>query len=309
MERSHPTLIIMAAGMGSRYGGLKQLDPVGPDGEILMDYSVFDALKAGFERVIFVIRKDFAERFDALVKDKYQGKVTIEYAYQELSDLPKAFQVPHERVKPWGTGHAVLAARHLIDGPFCVINADDYYGPRAYREMFRFLTRDQKSERPRIGLCVWKLEDTLSDYGHVSRGVCHTSADGKLHGIHEIKKIEKIENGGRYYSEETQKDVVLAKDTLVSMNFWGFPKGFMDLLEHDFSEFLNDNIKSDPLYSEYLLPVIAGRHIEAGTIDAVTMPVTDPWYGVTNREDRPRVAEALAKLADEGVYPAPLWPK
>lgn len=308
MRDVNPTLIIMAAGMGTRYGGLKQLDPVGPRGEILMDYSVYDAVQAGFERIVFVIRKDFAERFNNVVEGKYGDQITINYAYQELGDLPPSFHLPNDRVKPWGTGHAVLAARHLIDGPFAVINADDYYGPGAYRQMMSFLTADHRAkERAAVGLCVWKLRDTLSDYGAVSRGVCHVDPDGKLLGITEVKQIDKKGEGGRYFSEEEKREILLSGDTAVSMNFWGFPKRFMTLLEDDFSRFLKESIESDPLTSEYLLPVIAGRYIASGEIDALTMPVEDPWYGVTSREDQSRVARALLKLAEEGIYPTPLW--
>ncbi len=309
MVKKDPVLVVMAAGMGSRYGGLKQLDPVGPAGEILMDYSVYDAVRAGFSEVIFVIRKDFEEEFDRLIGEKLKGRVRCRYAFQDLHDLPSGFSVPEGRVKPWGTGQAVLAARELIQRPFAVINADDYYGPGAYRAIHAFLSEDRDGETgDRIGLCVWRLGDTLSEHGHVSRGVCDLEADGRLKSLREIKRIERWGESARYAPDEGTGYETLDLDSPVSMNFWGFPLSFVDRLAAGFTRFLESLSASDPLTAEYLLPVMVGRDLQAGQAFAQAMIVNDAWYGVTNKEDKPRVQKALAEMARQGLYPTPLWP-
>lgn len=306
MKSKQPVLLVMAAGMGTRYGGLKQMDPLGPGGEILMDYSVYDAMRAGFSKVIFVIRRDFEGPFDTRVKAKLQGRLSYGYAYQELDDLPDGFSPPQGRVKPWGTGHAVLAARDLIQGPVAVINADDYYGPEAFRTIYAFLQESQGTGSPRIGLCTWRLGDTLSENGQVSRGVCLTQGDRllKIEEMHQIEaqgdKVRASRDQGRSYQD-------LDGDLPVSMNFWGFPLSFIDLLAENFPDFLKAAAQDQDLTAEYPLPVIVGQELAAGRIEAVAMPVSDRWYGVTNRADKPQVAAALAALSDKGLYPHPLW--
>lgn len=304
-----PTLVILAAGMGSRYGGLKQLDPVGPDGEIMMEYSIFDAVRAGFEEVIFVIRKDFEREFDDLIGKKLKGHVRYLYAFQELDDLPLGYEVPEGRVKPWGTGHALLAAAPLISGPFAVINADDYYGPSAYEKLYRFLTDEEDGvAEDRYGICLWPLHETLSDYGSVSRGVSEISPDGDLIGLTERKKIYRDGDGACYTLDDGVTFHPLDRDTLVSMNFFGFPEAFLNRLEEEFSLFLDHRLSDgDPLKSEYLLPEIVGIHVKTRGVTVRAIPVEDRWFGVTNREDKPFVVAALEKFVEQGVYPAPLW--
>lgn len=306
MTSKNPLLLVMAAGMGSRYGGLKQLDPLGPAGEILLDYSVYDAMRAGFSRVIFVIRRDFQARFDELVRKKLKGRMDYSYAYQELDDLPAGYQIPPGRVKPWGTGHAVLAARHLIQGPLAVINADDYYGPQAYGAIYDFLSQADRGGLPQLGLCTWRLGDTLSPHGQVSRGVCQVQGD-RLVGIQEIKAIEPKAGGIVHHLDQGQGYGQLDADLPVSMNFWGFPASFLDILSRDFHQFLENEAKLDPLTAEYPLPVQVGRAMAAKAVEVTAMPVPDAWYGVTNQEDRPRVTAALAAMSESGLYPSPLW--
>ncbi len=301
-----PVLVIMAAGMGSRYGGLKQLDPVGPHGEILMDYSVYDAMRAGFSKVIFVIRKDFEQAFDQMIGDQWAGHLDYAYAFQDMHDIPEPYRVPGGRVKPWGTGQAVLAARRLIRGPFAVINADDYYGPGAYRAVHAFLS--QIEEERQLGLCVWRLHDTLSDHGYVSRGVCDIGPDGQLLGLRELKRIEKSAGGARYSLDGGLTYEDLDADSPVSMNFWGFPASFIDYLEEGFLDFFANRLEEDALTAEYLLPELVGRLLARGEVTVHAMPVEDAWYGVTNKEDKPRVAKALDELTGAGLYPKPLWP-
>ncbi len=303
-----PTLVILAAGMGSRYGGLKQLDSVGPDGEIMMEYSIFDAVRSGFDSVIFVIRKDFEKEFDELIGQKLKDRVCYTYAFQELDDLPPGYEVPKGRVKPWGTGHALLSAASLIDGPFAVINADDYYGPSAYERLYRFLTDETNGVGDdRYGICLWPLHETLSDYGSVSRGVSEITPDNNLIGLTELKKIFRDGDGARYTLDDGETFHPLARDTLVSMNFFGFPRAFLDRIEEEFAVFLEKALSDDPLKCEYLLPEIVGAHTRTRGITVRAIPVEDRWFGVTNREDKPIVVAALRELVDQGVYPAPLW--
>ena len=308
MAKKDPVLVIMAAGMGSRYGGLKQLEALGPSGAILMDYSVFDAAEAGFSQVIFVIRKDFEEEFDRLIRNKLKDRVRYSYAFQDLRDLPPGFSVPKGRVKPWGTGQAVLAAREQIEGPFAVINADDYYGPGAYRAIHAFLSQADGGEEDQAGLCVWRLGDTLSDYGQVSRGVCEIGPDGRLINLREIKAIERSGEMARFSPDGGAGYESLSLDSPVSMNFWGFPASFLDRLASGFTAFLGNLPALDPLTAEYLLPIVVGQDLASGRASVRAMAVEDAWYGVTNREDKPRVMEALASFASQGLYPTPLWP-
>lgn len=297
------TLVVMAAGMGSRYGGLKQLEALGPSGELLLDYSVYDAVGAGFDQVIFVIRKDFEEAFDRLVGGRFKGRIGVSYAFQDLEDLPAGHKVPAGRTKPWGTGQAVLAARDLIRGPFAVINADDYYGPAAYRSIRAFLDQGHPTD---LGLCVWSLQDTLPERGTVSRGVCSLDPQGRLLQVTEIRKIERQGQGACYLDDQGQVHS-LSGLTPVSMNFWGFPPSFLSRLEEGFLAFLDGLDQADPLTAEYLLPVQVGRALEDGRLQVQSMPAGDTWYGVTNQEDKARVEQALADMAQKGLYPAPLW--
>ncbi|NLK01512.1 MAG: nucleotidyltransferase [Clostridiaceae bacterium] len=302
-----PILVVMAAGMGSRYGGLKQIEPVGPGGEIILDYSVYDAIRAGFERVIFIIKKSIEQDFSACIDPGMRKKIQIDYAFQELEAIPESFNIPEGREKPWGTGQAILAAGDLIDAPFVVINADDYYGPQAFGLMYDHLSA-ARSPEDTYALCTWQLANTLSEHGHVSRGVCALSDDSYLQEIIETKQIYQTADGGKYRLDDERDWQELAAATPVSMNFWGLPQDFLRQLEERFPLFLASDVTSDPMKAEFLLPEVIDNCIKAGLIKVKAMPVADRWYGITYREDRPKVMHALAELTAGGLYPTKLWP-
>ncbi|KGF09591.1 hypothetical protein HMPREF1635_01400 [Clostridiales bacterium S5-A14a] len=356
-----PALIIMAAGMGSRYGGLKQVDPVTPEGEILLDFSLYDAMMAGFEDVVFIIRKEHREAFDNLLKDRAGKHLSIHYAYQELSDLPEGFEVPDGRTKPWGTCHAVMACRDIVKGPFAVINADDYYGPSAFMQIYDFLSSaissgDNHSDNDGLtskdsgnnsraseisheilqdnkisdfAMVGYMLPNTLSESGHVARGVCQISDSGYLSDIVERTKIMRRHidpnfksNSGSvetknsvsqrgseiaYEDGETGNWIPLSEDTIVSMNFWGFTQSFMKAMIDNFPAFLEESLKTDPLKAEYFLPFIVDKMIVAGSARVKVLPSKDRWYGMTYKEDKPLVTAALQSMKDKGLYPDKLW--
>ncbi len=301
MSISNPTLIVLAAGMGSRYGGLKQIDPVGPGGATLLDYSIFDALRAGFGDVIFVIRRDIEEAFIEGVGAKYEAVegVDIRYAFQQLDDLPDGYELPESREKPWGTAHATLAARELIDGPFAVINADDFYGARAY-EMLAAHLRGEGNEYAMVG---YRLGDTLSTHGTVTRGVCRTEGE-YLRTIDELSGIARAGDGATYPAADGEQ-VPLAGDETVSMNFWGFSAGIVAHLEHGLSTFLDRNI--DNAGAEFLLPEVVDGLIARGDARVRVLPGGGPWFGVTYKEDREGVMASIRALIDAGDYPERLW--
>ena len=293
------TLLVLAAGMGSRYGGLKQLDGVGPSGETIMDYSVFDAIRAGFEKVVFIIRRDFHEDFKAAIGSKYEGKIEVDYAFQELTDLPEGFEVPEDRTKPWGTGHAFLAARNAVKEPSLAINADDFYGSESYKLAADYLDSFTPG-KVEAGMIGFKLNRTLSDFGSVSRGLCHVDAEGNLTGVQEITKIEKGENG-----IETNADVELTGEESVSMNMWVFSPEVFPAAEKLFVEFLKKDIETPK--SEFYIPSIANEAIENYGAQAKVITTSADWFGVTYQEDRPDVVARLQKMADAGEYPQQLW--
>lgn len=366
-EITKPALIIMAAGMGSRYGGLKQVDPVTPEGEILLDFSLYDAMMAGFEDVVFIIRKEHREAFDNLLKDRASKHLSIHYAYQELSDLPEGFEVPDGRTKPWGTCHAVMACRDIVKGPFAVINADDYYGPSAFMQIYDFLSSVASSEvssaenhsdndvltskgsdnnsrtsetsngipqdnkTSDFAMVGYMLPNTLSESGHVARGVCQISDSGYLSDIVERTKImrrpidsnpnsdsdsesvdtkDSVSHRGSeiaYEDSETGDWITLSEDTIVSMNFWGFTQSFMQAMIDNFPAFLEESLKSDPLKAEYFLPFIVDKMIVAGSARVKVLPSKDRWYGMTYKEDKPLVTASLQSMKDKGLYPDKLW--
>lgn len=298
------TLLILAAGMGSRYGGLKQLDPMGPHGETVLDYSVFDALRAGFNKVVFVIRRDFEEEFKTKVGSKFDQKVNVQYAFQDLHDLPDGYTVPEGRVKPWGTTHAVLAAESQIDGPFAMINADDFYGRDAYAK----LAENLKTLRPKNGITQYsmvgfKLRNTLSEHGSVSRGVC-TSKEGKLTTVTEMSKIFKTPTGASN-QEDPNNPVELTGEELVSMNFWGFTTDLFPQLHVAFEDFLK-NHGADPK-SESYIPKVVDALIKTGQAEVEVLETTSTWFGVTYPEDKNIVVKSIKELTDAGEYPSPLW--
>lgn len=299
-------LVIMAAGIGSRFGkGIKQLAPVGPNGEIIMDYSIHDALEAGFNKVVFIIRKDIEEEFRSVIGNKIEKITEVEYAFQALEDLPEGFEKPDDRTKPWGTGQAVLAAKKVLSEPFMVINADDYYGKEAYVKVHDYLVQDQPDDGiMHICMAGFRLGNTLSDNGSVTRGVCHIE-NGALTGVTETHDIYKTENGAESRSEESQA-VPLDVNSLVSMNMWGLTPQFMDVLEEGFVKFLSE-IKPGDIKKEYLLPEMIDMLIKAGKAKVDVLDTKDTWFGVTYQEDKASVTAAFEKLVKDGVYPENLY--
>lgn len=299
-------LVIMAAGIGSRFGkGIKQLAPVGPNGEIIMEYSIYDALEAGFNKVVFIIRKDIEEEFRSVIGNKIEKITEVEYAFQSLEDLPEGFQKPADRTKPWGTGQAVLAAKNVLSEPFMVINADDYYGKEAYVKVHDYLVQEQPGDG-RLHICMagFRLGNTLSDNGSVTRGICHIE-DGALTGVTETHDIYKTQDGAETRGEEGVSEA-LDVNSLVSMNMWGLTPEFMEVLEKGFVEFLG-GIKPGDIKKEYLLPEMIDRLIKADKAKVDVLDTKDTWFGVTYQEDKAVVMDAFAKLVREGVYPEKLY--
>lgn len=303
-----PVLVVMAAGMGSRYGGLKQIDPVGPHGELIIDYSIFDARRAGFETVVFVIKPELEETFRQAIGDRLSRYMTVKYAYQELSDLPAGYAVPEGRVKPWGTCHAVLAARRQVHGPFAVINSDDYYGPQAFQEIYDYLS--STADRPgqyQYAMVGYRLGNTVTEHGTVARGVCETDEEGFLRQITERTQIAKEGEDARYTQDGGQTWTPLSGDTVVSMNLWGFTRSFLDEASVGFPAFLRRTLVEDPMKGEYFLPYVVERLIHTDKARVKVLRSGDKWYGVTYPQDKPLVMQALADMTREGRYPAPLW--
>ena len=301
-----PVLVVMAAGMGSRYGGLKQIDPVGSHGEAILDYSIYDAYEAGFETTVIIIkdaiRKDFMELVDSRLQN---SPMEIRYAYQELDKLPEGYSVPADRVKPWGTCHAVLCAADVIgDAPFAVINADDYYGKSAFKVIYDYLSTNENPN----GYCMvgFELGKTVTDHGSVARGICVTNEEGYLTKIDERTRIEKYE-GGIHYTVDGENWVDVSAETIVSMNMWGYMPSFLKEVEAGFPKFLDKALVENPLKGEYFLPLAVDKMINSGeaTVKVLTSP--DKWYGVTYAADKPLVVAALKGMTDEGKYPDGLW--
>jgi NDP-sugar pyrophosphorylase family protein len=301
MNTPAPALLVLAAGMGSRYGGLKQIDSVGPAGETIIDYSIYDALRAGFGKVVFVIRKDIEEAFRETVGARFEKRIAVDYVFQSLEDIPPGFSVPAGRTKPWGTTHAILAAADAIHEPFAAINADDFYGAQGYRELAGHLT----SSSPDYAMVGFTLRNTLSDFGSVARGVCRVSGDNMLESIVEHTKIERDGNGARNTDSEG-KVTKLSGDEPVSMNMWAFTPPVFDQLRERFQQFL-ERSGSDQK-AECLIPNTVGDLIRDGQARVKVLRTNDSWFGVTYREDRPRVIESVRGLISAGLYPEKLWP-
>lgn len=301
------TLVIMAAGIGSRFGGgIKQLEPVGPSGEIIMDYSIYDALEAGFNKVVFVIRKDLEKDFKEVIGKRIEKITEVAYAYQELADIPEEYQKRFaERTKPWGTGQAILCCKNVVDEPFLVINADDYYGKEAYVEAYQYLT-EEAGQQGKTGLCMvgFVLGNTLSDNGGVTRGICKVGADGMLTDIVETVNIIKTERGAAVKEDDTLTEVDV--NSPVSMNMWGLHPDFFNVLETGFAEFLA-NIPEGNLKAEYLLPTIIGGLLREGKVDLKVLKSHDKWFGVTYKEDKQAVVDSVRSLVDKGIYPEKLF--
>ena len=297
-----PVLVIMAAGMGSRYGGLKQIDPVDDQGHIIMDFSIYDAMKAGFEKVIFIIKKENEKDFRETIGDRISKKIEVAYVYQELSNLPEGVAIPEGRVKPWGTGHAVLCAANEINAPFAVINADDYYGADAFKKIYHFLTSTEDDSKYRYAMVGYRLENTLTENGHVARGVCSTDKSGYLTDITERTRIEKRENGPAFTEDDGATWTELPGDAVVSMNMWGFSESFLIELRRRFPQFLETICKENPLKGEYFLPSVVSSLLEENAATVTVLKTEDKWYGVTYKEDKPVVMEAVGKMEAQGLY-------
>ena len=303
-----PTLVVLAAGMGSRYGGLKQVDPVGPSGEAILDYSVFDAHRAGFGKVVFIIRKDIEEVFRRQVGAKYEGLLPVDYAFQDIHDLPAPYAVPEGRTKPWGTAHAIRAARHAVNEPFAAINADDFYGRDAFARLAAFLERADAQERvpPRFAMVGYKLDLTLSDHGSVARGICQVTPEGKLAGVTEMTKLVRTPEGAEN-REDPAAPVKLTGAERVSMNLWGFTPALFDALEERFPAWLARRGAEEK--SEWYIPFVVDEMIHEGAASVDVLPTESAWFGVTYREDKPFVTDAIRALVDAGEYPASLFGK
>ena len=297
-----PTLFVLAAGMGSRYGGLKQIDGLGPNGETIMDYSVFDALRAGFGKIVFVIRKDFADDFKRVVLAKYEGKVPCEICFQAIDNVPEGYTYNPERTKPWGTNHAVLMGKDLIKEPFAVINADDFYGKESFEVLAKFLN-EVAGKQNQYCMVGYRVCNTLSEHGSVSRGVCETDAAGNLTNVVERTSIERKENGIFYTVDGV--DYALPENTPVSMNMWGFTPEYFGYVEEAFKTFLKE--RGQELKSEFYIPTLVNDLIVAGKATCRVLDTTAKWFGVTYAEDRQMVVDKIAALTEAGVYPNPLF--
>ena len=302
---NNPSLVILAAGMGSRYGGLKQIDTVGNNGESIIDFSIYDAIEAGFKKVYLIIRKEHEAAFRSALTDKLTGFIEVEFIYQDMSDLPGGFVMPEERIKPWGTTHALWACRHQVKEPFMICNADDYYGKNAYKTMLAFLKHGVSDSR--YGMVGYRLDKTLSDSGSVSRGVCQV-ADGVLSGVTEWRRIKR-ENGTIVCSQDEVTWQTLDPQALVSMNFWGFTPNVFEFAERQLIRFLQAKLAVDPLKCEHVIPTLSGETLQEGTYQVKVMSSENTWFGVTYQEDKPFVVEQFARFKIERQYPFDLWKK
>ncbi len=299
----NPELVIMAAGMGSRYGGLKQIDKVDDAGHIIIDYSIYDAIKAGFRDVTFIIKKEIEKNFREVMDAHLVGKdINVKYVYQEIDKIPEGFSVPEGRRKPWGTAHALLCCLGTVDAPFAVINADDYYGAHAFEKIYEFLKNARDGEKYHYAMVGYRIKNTVTEKGTVSRGICQSNGDGMLASIVERTKIGIKENGSIYYVEGDEEHA-LDPDTLVSMNLWGFTPSYLAECKARFPGFLEENLEKNPEKCEFFLPNVVAELISEGKADVRIIENTDKWYGVTYKEDKKEVAEAFRMLKDTGVYP------
>ncbi len=297
------TLLVLAAGMGSRYGGLKQLDQVGPGGETIIDYSVFDAIEAGFNKIVFIIRKDIEKDMKEMLFDKYSKKVKIEYVFQELDNIPGGIELPEDRVKPWGTGHAVLMAKDKINEPFVVINADDFYGKSAFKVVADYMKSEQENLKGKNCMAGYRLKNTLSEHGTVSRGVCKVNDNNELAEITERTKIGWKD--GKIVADNNGKDLELDGNLFVSMNFWGFTPDVFPELESEFKKFIVENYSN--IKSEYYIPSIVSHQMNNGLATVKILEATDQWFGVTYQEDKPLVVKKIKELTEQEKYPEKLW--
>ncbi|MGK0188919.1 MAG: dTDP-glucose pyrophosphorylase [Verrucomicrobiales bacterium] len=301
-----PTLVVLAAGMGSRYGGLKQVDPMGPAGESILDYSVFDAVRAGFGKIVFVIREDIEDAFREQIGSRFPSSLAVEYAFQKIDDLPSGYAVPDGREKPWGTAHAVRAARHVVNEPFAAINADDFYGREAYEGLAKFLQQpDLSAESCRNCMIGFRLKNTLSEHGSVARGICGLDNSGMLVSIEELTDIYQVEGRNGENRPAGGLPRALPGDTLASMNMWGFSHTIFDAMEAGFASFLDD--RGSELKSEFYITTFMDSLIQSQAEKVRVLDTDSAWFGVTYQEDKPIVVRSIAQLVDRGIYPSPLW--
>lgn len=294
--------------MGSRYGGLKQIDPIDEYGNIIMDFSIYDAIQAGFRKVVFIIKKENEESFRAAIGDRIAKQIETAYVFQDLNNIPEGFKVPQDRVKPWGTGHAVLSCIGTVDGPFAVINADDYYGSKAFKLAYDFLANAKEDDKQYQYMMVgYQLEKTLTENGHVARGVCVTDEDSHLVKINERTRIEKRGDETAYTEDDGATWTVIPQGSTVSMNMWGFSESILEELHARFRAFLEENLEKNPLKCEYFLPFVVDELLNEGRATVKVLKTDDRWYGVTYKEDKPQVVAAIRALKDQGLYPQKLW--
>lgn len=304
---SKPVLVIMAAGMGSRYGGLKQIDPVDSEGHIIIDFSLYDAKRAGFEKAIFIIKEENEAVFREAIGDRISEYMEVEYAFQKIDNLPEGYEVPEGRVKPWGTAHAVLSCIDQVDGPFAVINADDYYGVEAFQLIYDYLTTHEDDEKYRYTMVGYLLGNTVTDNGHVSRGVCAMNENGELVSVTERTRIEKRDGGIAFTEDGGETWTSVPADTVVSMNMWGFTRSILEEIKKGFPAFLDEGIKVNPMKCEYFLPAVVSRLLAEDLATVSVLKSQDKWYGITYKEDKPVIVEALQNMKDRGIYPQNLW--
>lgn len=302
-----PVLVIMAAGMGSRFGGLKQIEPIDDKGHMIIDFSIYDAIKAGFKKIYFIIKKENEAVFREKIGDRVSPFVEVEYVYQDLNNLPEGYTVPTGRIKPWGTGHAVLSCLDKLEGPFAVINADDYYGKNAFSIIYNFLEKAVDDEKYNYAMVGYIIENTLTENGYVSRGVCTLDEEGYLADIQERVHIKKAGEGAEYSDDDGKTWIAIPKGTIVSMNMWGFTNSILGELKNRFEKFLSEKLEANPLKAEFYLPEAVGDILKEGKGRVKVLRTTDKWYGITYKEDKERVVKAIENLRNDGVYPEKLW--
>lgn len=302
-----PTLVILAAGMGSRYGGLKQIDPIDAAGHKIIDFSIYDAIRAGFEKVVFIIKEENLADFKSCIGDAVSQKVEVEYVFQKLENVPADFAIPEGRVKPWGTAHAIACCKDVVKEPFAVINSDDYYGVSAYKSLYDYLMADKQTDKLAFAMVGYELKNTLTENGSVARGCCEMDADNYLISIDERTKIIKTEDGAAYSKDDGETYIPMSVDTLVSMNMWGFTPEIFAELDKSLDRFFKSEVAGNPLKSECYLPMEVGGMVDAGIATVKVLSSSDKWFGVTYKEDKPFVMESIQALKDAGVYPEKLW--
>ena len=302
-----PVLVIMAAGMGSRYGGLKQIDKIDSEGHIIMDFSIYDAKRAGFEKVVFIIKKENLELFREVIGDAVAEQMEVAFCFQEISNLPDGFEVPEGRVKPWGTAHAVLSCLEEVDGPFAVINADDYYGKESFQLIYDYLSTHEDDEKYRYAMVGYEVGKTVTENGSVSRGVCEVNDREELISVTERTRIEKKDDGIAFTEDDGATWQYLDSKTPVSMNMWGFSNSILQEIKDRFPSFLEEGLRTNPLKCECYLPTVVSELLEENKASVMVLRSKDQWHGVTYKEDKPIVVKAIQNLKDSGLYPKYLW--